>query len=64
MIDMRSDDIRGRLDAIRDRAALGKGGPLTREQELAMMEIEALLELNTTLVFIKENTRTIAEEMR
>ena len=64
MDDMRSDDIRERLDTIRDRAALGKGGPLTREQELAMMEIEALLELNTTLVFIKENTRTISEEMR
>ena len=47
---MRNDDIRKQAQAIRDRE-------LTIDQEIALMQVEALCELNSTLMFIKNNLR-------
>ena len=47
---MRIDDIRRQVDSLRDTA-------LTKDQEIELLKVEALCELNSTLMFIKNNLR-------
>lgn len=51
---MKSFEIRDRIDEMR------REGPVTRDQELDMLLVEAMLELNQTLIYIKDNTRSFA----
>ena len=53
----RCDDIKDRLSAMRENG-------LSPDQELRALEIETLIELNSTMVFIKENTRDMCAQGR
>lgn len=52
---MRSDEIRARIECIRRDASTERD----RQLEATLLLTEAILELNQTMVFIKENTKEL-----
>jgi len=49
----KADEIKGRLESIYSK------DDLTLDQEINVLMAQSMLELNSTLVFIKENTRNL-----
>lgn len=55
---MKADEIKDRIAEIRARSILANEAQ-KRDQEINLLLVEAILELNQTLVYIKENTKNL-----